>query len=627
MILEASGIAFSYGGNVVLTDVAFQVGETDHVAVVGYNGCGKTTLLNIITGELEASAGVVVLKNGATLGYLKQADGLDPKNTVYDEMKTVNNADSLLARMKELERLMARDPSLIEEYERVSAKYDAVDGYNMSFNIRRILSGMAFAPDSHDKKVAVLSGGEKTRLALAKLLFMNPDLLVLDEPTNHLDIDTLEWLEQFLTSYKGAIVVVSHDRFFLDKIATKTMEILNGKSKLYSGNFSAHLTQKELADTRDDEVRKRTHAKAEELREYAERNIARASTSKMAKSRLKMLDRLDLSESETKDHVKVKFTVEPDSDPYKEVIVAKELCVAAGGKVLIDSLDLTIMRGRHLAVIGANGTGKTTLLKTLLGTIPPKSGRLRMGGGVKLSYLEQNLFGIKSQNPLEYIRDLYPAMTQFEIRSLLASVGFRGDDVFTSAKGLSGGELARLNLARISLEHPNLLILDEPTNHLDIYTKDLMCEALEGYKGTMIVVTHDRHLIESLDCGILFLDGKKAQYYESYKHYRLNKESAAEPAPPDENLDGRTTQVLPEFKKPQSSKEQRQERAKERERKSYLEKRISELEDDIAFLESETQKPEVASDHERLAEICEILDSEKEELALVSDEWLQNHAD
>lgn len=622
MILEVNGVALSYGANVVLRSVTFQVNENERVAVVGHNGCGKTTLLRIITGELEPTGGFVAIKNNATAGYLEQTSGLQDGGTVLREMRSVNNADKLLARMKELEARMADDAELLAEYERVSARYEAIDGYNLEFNIKRILEGMSFDPDSYDKPVSVLSGGERTRLALAKLLMMHPDLLILDEPTNHLDIDTLEWLEGFLKAYRGAVLVVSHDRRFLDNVTTKTLEIQNGKSKMYNGNFTAYLMQKEQAETREAQVHMRTVAEAEKLRDYAQRNIVRASTSKMAKSRLKMLSRLDLEDPENSAHIKVRFSIEPAGEPYKDVIVADGLTVSAGGRVLIEELDLTLRRGEHLAVIGANGTGKTTLIKTLLGRHKPSGGNLRMGGGIKMSYLEQNLFGVRAKNPLEYIWDMYPSMGQLEIRNLLASVGFRNDDVFISAAGLSGGELARLHLARISLEHPNLLILDEPTNHLDIYTKDIMYEALRDYAGTMIVVTHDRYLIEVLGCRILLLDGVRGQFFENYRQYRASKEDT----PPQAQKQAPKRRTLPLPERPKNQKELRQQRAQERERRLFLERRIDELEGDIAYLEEEVSKPDI-TDHELLAELCDRMQEARAELSALSDEWLENYAE
>ncbi|MEG0912943.1 MAG: ABC-F family ATP-binding cassette domain-containing protein [Oscillospiraceae bacterium] len=635
MILEANGIALSFGADVVLKNVTFQINEAERVGLVGYNGCGKTTLLNIITGELEQTEGTIALKNNATVGYLKQTAGLNLKNTVYSEMKSVNNADVLLARMKELELTMGDDHELVEEYERVSARYEAIDGYHLDYNIKRILNGMAFAEETHSKSVAVLSGGEKTRLALSKLLILSPDLLILDEPTNHLDIDTIEWLEKFLLAYRGSILIVSHDRYFLDRVTTRTLEIQNGKSKLYNGNFSAYMRQKEENDAREETVYKRTAAEADKLREYAERNMARASTSNMAKSRLKMLDRLDLSAPENAEHTKVKFRITPLSEPYKDVVVAKNLGVAVGKRDLIKDLSFTLLRGERLAIIGANGTGKTTLLKTLLGKHPQSSGKLIMGGGVKASCLEQNLYGVRSKNPLEYIWDLYPSMSQLEVRSLLASVGFRGEEIYTDSKGLSGGELARLNMARIALEHPNLLILDEPTNHLDIYTKDVLCDALRVFDGTMIVVTHDRYLMELLDSRILLLDGESGVFFESYGQYQEYRETGVVPPQNGEAKRNEAAELQPKRDELVEStkavinnqKEIRKRRAEERERKSVVEKRIDLLEGEIYDLQSQLELPEVACDHEKLGEICAVLEKYKAEMEELTDEWLENYAD
>ncbi|MEG2633261.1 MAG: ABC-F family ATP-binding cassette domain-containing protein [Oscillospiraceae bacterium] len=635
MILEANGIALSFGADVVLKNVTFQINEAERVGLVGYNGCGKTTLLNIITGELEQTEGTIALKNNATVGYLKQTAGLNLKNTVYSEMKSVNNADVLLARMKELELTMGDDHVLIEEYERVSARYEAIDGYHLDYNIKRILNGMAFAEETHSKSVAVLSGGEKTRLALSKLLILSPDLLILDEPTNHLDIDTIEWLEKFLLAYRGSILIVSHDRYFLDRVTTRTLEIQNGKSKLYNGNFSAYMRQKEENDAREETVYKRTAAEADKLREYAERNMARASTSNMAKSRLKMLDRLDLSAPENAEHTKVKFRITPLSEPYKDVVVAKNLGVAVGKRDLIKDLSFTLLRGERIAIIGANGTGKTTLLKTLLGKHPQSSGKLIMGGGVKASCLEQNLYGVRSKNPLEYIWDLYPSMSQLEVRSLLASVGFRGEEIYTDSKGLSGGELARLNMARIALEHPNLLILDEPTNHLDIYTKDVLCDALRVFDGTMIVVTHDRYLMELLDSRILLLDGESGVFFESYGQYQEYRETGVVPPQNGEAKRNEAAELQPKRDELVEStkavinnqKEIRKRRAEERERKSVVEKRIDLLEGEIYDLQSQLELSEVACDHEKLGEICAVLEKYKAEMEELTDEWLENYAD
>lgn len=621
MILDVSGVAMSFGANEVLRDVSFQVNERERVSLVGYNGCGKTTLLSIITGELTATGGFVVLKNGATVGYQKQMSGLSPEKTIYTEMKSVNDADKLLLRMKELERTMGADEGLIKEYAEVSARYDAIDGYNLDFNIKKILSGMGFPKETHEKKVGVLSGGEKTRLALAKLLIMKPDLLILDEPTNHLDIDTLEWLEAFLLEYEGAILAVSHDRHFLDAIFSKTVEIQNGRAKSYVGNFTAYLKLKAEYEAREEKEYERKTELAEKLSDYVDRNLVRASTSNMAKSRRKQLEKLDLSAPDTASHVKVKLDIIPDNEPYKEVMTIKDLSVKAGGKLLVSDLSLELLRGERLSIVGANGTGKTTLLKTILGKNPPAGGRVRMGGGVKTSYLEQTMSATRSKNPLEYIWDLYPAMNQLEIRSLLAAVGFRGEDVFIDARGLSGGELARLNLARISLEHPNLLILDEPTNHLDIYTKDILYDALRSFSGTMIVVTHDRYLMECIDSKILLLEEDAWKLFESYRAYRDYRETGRI-ADPEKKTEQKKAEDAPI-----NQKELRAQRARERERKAFVDKRIEELEVQVFDLEQQINSPEVACDHTRLTELCDLLLEVKCELNDLSDEWLEKFAE
>lgn len=628
MILEAKDLALSFGADEVLKAVSFQINENERVGVVGYNGCGKTTLLSILTGELPATSGSFSTKTNLTIGYLRQTAGLLANNTVYDEMKSVNNADALLARMKVLEATMGSDAALVDEYERISGKYEAIDGYNLEFNIKRVLNGMAFPPESYSKRVSVLSGGEKTRLALAKLLIMHPDLLILDEPTNHLDLETLEWLEKFLVEYKGAILLVSHDRHFLDSVCNRILEINVGKSRVYNGNYSAFLVQKEANDLREQREYRRVNEEADKLRDYVAKNLVRASTSNMAKSRRKMLEKLDLSAPESERHESVRFTIEPCGEPHKEVLVTKELCIDAGGKTLINDLTLTLFRGEKLIVAGANGTGKTTFIKTICGKHAPKSGRIRLGGGVKLGSVEQNLYTVKSKNPLEYIRDLYPAMTQLEIRSLLASVGFRDEEVFTASSGLSGGELSRLNMARVSLEHPNLLVLDEPTNHLDIYTKDVMCRALREYAGTMIVVTHDRYLMEQLDGRVLLLEQGSYKLFESYSAftaYRNGEQlSIHEEQKPKKSADEELERTKNEIA---NQKELRRKRALERERRSFVENRIEELEGEIYDLNAQLELPEVATDHEKLAEVCDKLERFKAELNELSDEWLECYAD
>ena len=622
MVLTLQNIRFSYGDNTVIEDASFQLEEYDRAGLVGYNGCGKTTLLGIITGSLIPDGGTVALKNGAVMGYLRQDSGLHDEQTVLGEMKMANNADKLLEQMRSLERRMEREPELLSEYMAVSEKYEAIDGYHLDYQIRRILLGMGFPEETWTKSVSVLSGGEKTRLSLAKLLLQTPDLLLLDEPTNHLDLETLDWLEGYLTGYRGAVLVVSHDRHFLDSVCNKTIQLNRGRTKTYQVPFSEYIVRRDNDEKVERAHYEQTLEKAEKYREFAERNMARASTRNMAKSRLKMLERLDLTAPEDNSHTDIKFEIIPDGEPYKDVLKLTDLSVGVPGLVLCSGIDLLLQRGERIAVIGRNGYGKTTLIRTILGEIRPVAGRVIIGGGVKIGVQKQDLFHIENESPLMYIWDRYPQMDQLQVRKLLALVGFRDEEVFTESSGLSGGELARLNMARLSLEHPNFLILDEPTNHLDIFTKDILFEALNTYTGTLFMVSHDRWLIENLNCKILFMDEGIAKLFDDYDSFRSYTQASrnGQPEQPVQKKEKPVQEYL-------GGREARKQKAEYRQRRSQLEKRIEELEQEEKDTEAAIADPAVASDAEKLNELCIRLDGIKKELADVTDEYLAEFSD
>ena len=393
---------------------------------------------------------------------------------------------------------------------------DAADGYNMDVNIKKVLSGMGFAQDTWTKNIAVLSGGELTRLRLAKLLLEKPDVLILDEPTNHLDFATMEWLENYLKGYSGAVLVVSHDRYFLDNICTRIWEVSFQTMTTYKGNFSAYLPQKEAADA----LRQKQHdadvALAEKLQDYVDRNLVRASTTKMAQSRRKQLEKLEITEAPKDETNQLKFRFEYDVEPWNELVLMKNLTIRIGERTLLEPFTYTVCRGQRLVIAGPNGAGKSTLMQVLDGKRRPSGGMVRLGTGARPSIFAQQQNRLGQGRVIDVIWNKYPRMTELEVRSHLAKLGFRGETVFKPCEALSGGELARLRFAEIVLERPNLLFLDEPTNHLDIYTRENLTEALMAYTGTLLMVTHDRHLMNSLGCPILYLEDGKATLYPSY---------------------------------------------------------------------------------------------------------------
>lgn len=616
MLLTIQNIQKYFGAELCLRNISCVLDAQDRAGIIGENGAGKTTLIKIITGELYPDDGIVTLAHGATVGYLEQNSVLDPACTVYREMENAfRSVLDAMDEMKRLERQMAECPGdhmLLERHAQLSAVVDAADGYNMDTQIKKILNGMAFPAPDYQKSVAVLSGGEHTRLCLAKLLLQKPDLLILDEPTNHLDFETMEWLESYLKTYPGAILVVSHDRYFLDAVCNRIFEIEDNTLTAYKGNYSAYLPQKKAAVALQQKQHDADMEKAAKLEDYIARNLVRASTTKMAQSRRKQLEKMEITEAPRTSHTDLKFRFTFDVTPYNEILTAKNISVTLGGKRLVEGLDLLVKRGERLVIAGPNGAGKSTLLRVLDGKLRPQAGTVRLGAGAKPSVFEQQQLR-RGGTVISTIWDKYPKFTELEVRSHLAKLNFRGEDVFKPCSALSGGELARLRFAEILLEKPNLLFLDEPTNHLDIYTRESLGAVLASYEGTLVLVTHDRYLMNSLACPILFIENGKTSLYEDYD--AMMHRGAV---PPEKNIAPEKTASAG---KAAYGKEQRRRRAELRARIKALEDEMETLALRIMALEGEVNDPDILRDHTRLRDVCDELDDTRFHQDEVLAEW------
>lgn len=614
MLIHLEKLGKSFGEKIVLHDVTASVEREDRIGIVGQNGAGKTTLLKILTGEYTDYEGEFSVTHGVTLGYLEQNAKLDPTLDIYGEMRSCfAHVLDAMAQMQILERRMAASPedaSLLEQHDALQNIIDAADGYNMDVNIKKVLSGMGFGQDTWTKNIAVLSGGELTRLRLAKLLLQKPDVLILDEPTNHLDFATMEWLENYLKGYSGAVLVVSHDRYFLDNVCTKIWEVSFQTMTTYKGNFSAYLPQKEAADA----LRQKQHdadvALAEKLQDYVDRNLVRASTTKMAQSRRRQLEKLEITEAPKDETNQLKFRFEYDVEPWNELVLMKNLTIRIGERTLLEPFTYTVCRGQRLVIAGPNGAGKSTLMQVLDGKRRPSGGMVRLGSGAKPGIFTQQQ-ARRAGRVIDAIWNQYPRFTELEVRSHLARFGYRGEEVFKDCALLSGGELARLRFAELALERPNLMFLDEPTNHLDIYMRESLTQALAAYTGTLLLVTHDRYLMQTLGCPIMYLEDGKASFYPNFAALQNR-----------ENGKTQEQQKTEETAKKQAyGREQRKRRAEVRARLKKVETEIEELGAHIVELENEINDPEVLRDHLLLRDKCDELDDTRFHQQELYEEW------
>lgn len=629
MQVSLHDVTKSFGSEVIFSGVTAKIEDHDRIGLVGPNGTGKTTLLRVICGELEPDDGPGEIARGSDLsiGYQKQNCGLTFGGTIWQEMQSVfADVYALERRMKELQGQMAAgdSPALAEEYRRTEDAFLARDGYQIEVKIKTVLTGMGFAEHGFDKCVDKLSGGEQTRLAIAKLLLEAPSLLILDEPTNHLDFSTLNWLEDYLSGYKGALLVVSHDRYFLDKLCNKIWELEDATLWEYKGNYTAYTKQREEQDARQKKLYEQQQAERAKLEDYVARNLVRASTTKMAQSRQKMLERLEPVGKPRRRLKPPKIRLEFETEPVKDVLTVENLTIAVGSgekeRVLLSNAEFNIQRGDKVAIIGPNGSGKTTLLRALLSAQPPVTGRISWGRGVKRSYYDQGSDHLdQSLTVMDTMWKAYPRMYETPLRTALGAMGLTGEDAYRLVGQLSGGERARLKLAMICLAGSNVLVLDEPTNHLDLPSKEVLQQALSEYEGTLIIVSHDRYLLDRVPNRIFAIEnGKLTQYKGGYGDYlKARAEQGSEKAAPVH------TKVDSEQKKQYNrGKEQRREDARRRKEYAEAEALIHTLEEELEAAKAEMSLDSVQNDYQRLQELCTLIEEKQQLLDATLDRWL-----
>ena len=631
MILSVQNIGKAYGEDVILKGVSFHIEDYEKAAIVGMNGAGKSTLLKIITGDLSADEGEVFLAKGKSLGYLSQHISFTENASIYEEV--LHAREDLIEREKQLRQMEekmnhlsgAELEKLLEQYHAWNDAFDQDGGYTFRSEVGGVLKGLGFTEEEFDKTIDELSGGQKTRVALARLLVSKPDLLLLDEPTNHLDIESISWLEGFLLNYKGAVILVAHDRYFLDRIVSKVVELEFHKAHVFSGNYSDYAVKKRELRTAQMNayLNQQREIKHQEEVITKLKQFNREKSIKRAESREKALDKIERLEKPTEENARMHLTLSPNRESGKDVLHVENLAKSFEGQELFQDLTFDVYRGEKLALIGGNGTGKTTILKILMGMLPADAGEIKTGTGVEIGYYDQEHQGLHPEKTLmEEIGDAYPNLTNTQIRNTLAAFLFTEDDVFKRIGDISGGEKGRVAMAKLMLSGANFLLLDEPTNHLDMISKEILEDVLRDYTGTVLYVSHDRYFINRTASRILHLNGHTLTNYIGNYDYYLEKKDLLE-----KNLQQEKTAAA-EKKETSDGKaaweEQKKQQAQQRKKENAVqkvEKKIEELEEKQAETEAQLADPAIATDSYQLGRLSEELQKIQDELTEAYEEW------
>ena len=632
MILACQSICKSFGEKVILQDASFHIEEREKAALIGNNGAGKTTLLRIIMNEISADSGNVILAKDKKIGYLAQYQDIHGHHTIYEELLTTKqyilDMEDKIRSLEQEMKYVAGDKleSLMNTYTRLTHQFELENGYAYKSEIVGVLKGLGFEEEDYTKQIENLSGGQKTRVALGKLLISKPDILLLDEPTNHLDMESIAWLETYLLNYPGAVFIVSHDRYFLDKVVTKIVEIEAGQMRMYDGNYSAYALKK--AQLRDAQYKAYLNQQREIKHQEAVitklRSFNREKSIKRAESRVKMLDKIQRLDKPVEIDNQMRISLEPRFVSGNDVLTVEGLSKAFPGQTLFTDIHFEIKRGERVALIGNNGTGKTTILKILNGIVPADAGRFALGSKVQIGYYDQEHHVLHMEKTIfQEISDTYPSLTETEIRNMLAAFLFTGDDVFKLISSLSGGERGRVSLAKLMLSEANFLILDEPTNHLDIASKEILEEALNSYTGTVLYVSHDRYFINQTATRIMDLTNQAiVNYIGDYDYYLEKKDEMTQIYAPAQETAPEEVREVSETKL--TWQQQKEEQARKRKQENELKKteqRIEELETRDKEIDATLILPDVCTNVGKCAELSREKDKIQQELEELYEKW------